>query len=90
MWNHRTQTLLTQDENFSQDDDDDDMDGGFELELANMEMDVERLLGEGPENQQTNVKWVTKRNKLFDILSILTGVYLLLVTSSCSKFEFAT
>lgn len=34
------------------------MDGGFEVELANMEIDVDKLLGEGPENQQTNIKWV--------------------------------
>lgn len=47
--------------NFSQEDDDDDMDGGFEVELANMEMDVDKLLGEGPENQQTNIKWVKNR-----------------------------
>lgn len=39
-------------------DDDDDMEGGFEMELANMELDSDRLVGEGPENQQTCVKWV--------------------------------
>lgn len=48
---------------FSQDDDDDDdfMSSNFEMELANMEMageKAEELVGEGPENQQTNIKWV--------------------------------
>lgn len=45
---------------FSADDDDDDdfMGGNFEMELANMEREVEDLLGDGPENQHTNHKWV--------------------------------
>lgn len=42
------------------DDDDDDFGGGFEMELANMDLEgSERAIGEGPENQQTCVKWVT-------------------------------
>lgn len=34
--------------------------GNFENELAQMELGEasEKLLGEGPENQQTNIKWV--------------------------------
>lgn len=40
------------------DDDDDDAPGNFEMELANMDRESEHLLGEGPENQQTNIKWV--------------------------------
>lgn len=44
---------------FSADDDDDDDGGGFEMELANMEMEIDDILGEGPENQQTNIKWVS-------------------------------
>lgn len=42
------------------DDDDDDFGGGFEAELAAFEsedFDQTLLLGEGPENQQTSVKW---------------------------------
>lgn len=41
------------------DDDDDDFGGGFEMELANMD-DSEAIIGEGPETQQTCVKWVSK------------------------------
>lgn len=35
--------------------------GNFEMELAQMEglENSEALLGEGPENQQTNIKWVS-------------------------------
>lgn len=35
-------------------------DGNFEMELAQMDMGEgnENLVGEGPENQQTNIKWV--------------------------------
>lgn len=41
------------------DDDDDDFGGGFEMELANMDLDGgEPMIGEGPENQHTYVKWV--------------------------------
>lgn len=41
------------------DDDDEDYGGGFEMELANMDLDGgERMIGDGPENQQTCVKWV--------------------------------
>lgn len=42
------------------DDDDDGFGGGFEMELANMDLDGggEHMIGEGPENQQTCVKWV--------------------------------
>lgn len=47
---------------YSNDDDDDDdgfMAGTFEEELANMDREGDELLvGEGPENQQTNIKWV--------------------------------
>lgn len=34
--------------------------GNFEMELAQMDMGEgsEKVLGEGPENQQTNIKWV--------------------------------
>lgn len=40
-------------------DDEDDFGGGFEMELANMDLDGgEHMIGEGPENQQTCVKWV--------------------------------
>lgn len=42
------------------DDDDDFMGSNFEMELANMEHGADDLLGEGPENQQTNIKWVLK------------------------------
>lgn len=48
--------------NFRADDDDDDdfMSSNFEMELANMDQgDEQKLLGEGPENQQTNIKWVS-------------------------------
>lgn len=36
------------------------MSNDFETELANMEHggDEQMLLGEGPENQNTNIKWV--------------------------------
>lgn len=35
------------------------MGSNFEMELANMdEGDEQMFLGEGPENQQSNVKWV--------------------------------
>lgn len=34
------------------------MGGNFEMELANMDLENDDLLGEGPDNQQTNVKWV--------------------------------
>lgn len=45
------------------DDDDDDGVGNFEMELANMDMEMDDLLGDGPENQQTNIKWVRKISK---------------------------
>lgn len=47
--------------NFSQDDDDDNDDFNFEMELAQMEgLDGGDVpVGEGPENQHTNIKWVS-------------------------------
>lgn len=39
--------------------------GGFEAELANMELDSEVLMGEGPENQQICTKWVRVINDCF-------------------------
>lgn len=55
----------------SQDDDDDDdfFSGNFEMELAQMETGEgsEKLLGDGPENQQTNVKWVSAGIQCFFI-----------------------
>lgn len=45
--------------NRKQDDDDDDFGGGFEMELANMDLDRETITGDGPETQQTCVKWVS-------------------------------
>lgn len=43
--------------NYNDDDDDGGGGGGFESELAMMETDFEREIGEGPENQETCVKW---------------------------------
>lgn len=47
---------------YSQDDDEDDdgfMGGNFEEELANMHHDGDDfVIGDGPENQLTNIKWV--------------------------------
>lgn len=52
------------------DDDDDDFPGSnFEMELANMEREVEELMGEGPENQHTNIKWVRVASK-FSLISV--------------------
>ncbi|CAG4908999.1 unnamed protein product [Colias eurytheme] len=43
----------------SQDDDEDEMPASFEETLAGMETDFDTpyILGEGPENQNTNIKW---------------------------------
>lgn len=45
------------------DDDDDDFGGSnFEIELANMDLHgADVVMGEGPETQQTCVKWVSGR-----------------------------
>lgn len=51
-----------------EDDDDDDGAGNFEMELANMDMEMDDLLGEGPENQQTNVKWVSGTHRPLPLL----------------------
>lgn len=43
--------------------------GNFEMELAQMDAGEgnDKLLGEGPENQQTNIKWVINlRDKLIN------------------------
>lgn len=40
------------------------MGGNFEMELANMDREIEDLVGEGPENQQTNHKWVCNYCKM--------------------------
>lgn len=40
------------------DDDDDEFGSAFEADLAAMELDEsEAVIGEGPENQQTCIKW---------------------------------
>ncbi len=40
------------------DDDDDEFGSAFEADLANMELeDSEAVIGDGPENQQTSIKW---------------------------------
>lgn len=44
--------------------------GNFEMELAQMEAaeGSEDLLGEGPENQKTNIKWVIHTNIIIYVL----------------------
>lgn len=42
----------------SNDDDDDEFGSAFEADLANMELEEsEAAIGDGPENQQTSIKW---------------------------------
>lgn len=42
----------------SNDDDEDEFQSAFEADLANMELEEsEAVIGDGPENQQTCVKW---------------------------------
>lgn len=52
--------------------------GNFEMELAQMELGEgsEALLGEGPENQQTNIKWVRYLARTSFYLFICTMVEL--------------
>lgn len=50
------------------------------MELANMDQrDEQMLLGEGPENQQTNIKWVSRISFHYTFFNLNFGIHLSLI-----------
>lgn len=51
------------------------------MELANMDLgDEQQLLGDGPENQQTNVKWVSVFLQTFRLTLCLKSIQIDMIT----------